>query len=211
MTKECNDKAALRKGHGPGGGEFKATIKPRLSTAPPSAGAAKFLPGYGGFVPGQRFMFETSEGTLARTWAPRTPEHSAMGGGHVTGGSYKPSKPRVKLPVDKHIIGYTGNLPGYQNHIEISYSRIARGIEDGSMRNKPTEHREGVFNPSSASSMKVSIAKPPPEYKLPGYTGYIPQTKYTFEQRYSTSVEMAKKGVVGGAGYRMVNPNVNPN
>merc|ERR1719199_92189 len=96
VTKHCYERQAQsRGGHGPSAEaeKFQPSVKPRLQTAPPGAGATKFLPGYGGFVPGQRFMFETSEGTLARTWAPRVPEHSAMSGGGVRPGAYKPSKP----------------------------------------------------------------------------------------------------------------------
>lgn len=183
---------------------FSPQVKPRLNTAPPGAGATKFLPGYGGFVPGQRFMFETSEGTLARTWAPRVPEHSAMGGGGVRPGAYKPSKPRVRLPIDKHIIGYTGNLPGYHNHIEKSYSKIARGLEDGTLRNPQANPEAPTFNPADTKSMAMVHAKPPPEYKLPGYTGYVPQAKYCFEQRFSTAVDAAREGRIGGASYRLM-------
>eukprot|EP00656_Telonema_subtile_P043114 TRINITY_DN49518_c0_g1_i1.p1 TRINITY_DN49518_c0_g1~~TRINITY_DN49518_c0_g1_i1.p1 ORF type:complete len:231 (-),score=34.62 TRINITY_DN49518_c0_g1_i1:413-1105(-) len=50
------------------------------SHAGPSAGeAAKYLPGYQGYVPGGRFQFECSEGHLAKTWAPRSPIHGAAG------------------------------------------------------------------------------------------------------------------------------------
>merc|ERR1711871_1846317 len=84
--------------------QFHANVKPRLHTAPPNAGA-KFLPGYGGYIPGQRFKFETSEGTLARTWAPRRPDTHSADGKLAT--SWKPAKPRVKLANDKYIVGYT--------------------------------------------------------------------------------------------------------
>merc|ERR1711935_252153 len=84
-----------KKGHSSGEQNFAANIKPRLNTAPPGAGASKFLPGYGGFVPGQRFKFETSEGTLAKTWAPRRPIETA-GGGTVSG-PYKAAQPRPKM------------------------------------------------------------------------------------------------------------------
>merc|ERR1712086_1055575 len=116
-----------------------------------------------------------------------------MGNGVVSPGLYKPSKPRVRAPVDKHIIGYTGNLPGYQNQIEISYSRIARGIDSGELRPKQIELPAGSMGAMSGKMATVH-AKPPPEYKLPGYTGYTPQAKYCFEQRYSSVVDAAHAG-----------------
>jgi len=176
---------------------FVPNVKPRTANAPSGTGA-KFLPGYGGFIPGQRFKFETSEGTLAKTWAPRRPMTESLGGNY--GQYYTPAKARPKLRNDKYIVGYTGALPGYQNQIEQSYSRIARGVETGAYKPMP------ITAPADMSSqpnyMQKVMPQAPPEYKLPGYTGYIPRQKYTFEQRYSASVDAAKEGIVGGAGFR---------
>jgi len=58
-----------------------------------------------------------------------------------------------------------------------------------------------------SGKMATVHAKPPPEYKLPGYTGYTPQAKYCFEQRYSSVVDAAHAGITGGAGYRLMDPN----
>merc|ERR1711939_1228930 len=84
VTRECYEKVQNKlSGYGAHPStpqNFAPNVKPRLHTAPPGAGAAKFLPGYGGFVPGQRFKFETSEGTLAKTWAPRKPDAHATRG-----------------------------------------------------------------------------------------------------------------------------------
>jgi len=204
VTKSCYERqremAANPHHHGDGG--FRANVKPRLQTAP-GPGAAKFLPGYGGFVPGQRFKFETSEGTLAKTWAPRRgAEHHGSG---LISSSYKPPKPRMKMRQDKYIVGYTGQLPGGQGEIEKSYARIARGVETGDIRPMATsEHPNAGSMAGISSSNYVQKAMPsaPPDYKLPGYTGYIPQVKYTFEQRYSAGVDAARSGVTGGAGFR---------
>lgn len=196
---EASDKRIKNYGqHGNNGQSFVANTKPRGHTAPPGTGASKFLPGYGGFVPGERFKFETSEGTLAKTWAPRRPDtHS---GGGLLNSSYKAAKPRPKLANDKYIIGYTGQLPGFQNQIEQSFARVARGVESGLYKPTPTLSPNGVMAPASYTHKAMPHA--PPDYKLPGYTGYIPQVKYTFEQRYSASTDSAKNGVTGGAGYR---------
>merc|ERR1711871_60103 len=203
VTRKCYDQMDKRKGLGHGSGNeqpsFAANSKPRLHTAPPGAGAAKFLPGYGGFIPGCRFKFETSEGTLAKTWAPRRPD--THGGGSVIRGNYQAAKPRPKLHNDKYIIGYTGQLPGAQNQIELSYARVARGVENGTFKPVPTViEKAGAMAPPSYTHKAMPTA--PPDYKLPGYTGYIPQVKYTFEQRYSASTDSAAAGITGGAGYR---------
>merc|ERR1711907_259294 len=177
---------------------FKPNIKPRMQTAP-TGGAAKFLPGYGGFIPGQRFKFETSEGTLAKTWAPRRPLTGSLGGDF--GQFYSPPKARAKLRNDKYIVGYTGTLPGYQGQIEQSYSRIARGVEDGTYKPHPITAPTSMGSGTSNYTAKV-MPTASPEYKLPGYTGYVPREKYTFEQRYSAACDAAKEGIVGGAGFR---------
>lgn len=203
VTRECYDKSDDRRSHygnHASGQNFSPNVKPRLHTAPPGFGAAKFLPGYGGFVPGQRFKFETSEGTLAKTWAPRRPDtHS---GGGLLGSSYKPPRPRPKMRNDKYIVGYTGQLPGYQAEIEQSYSRIARAVETGTIRPDMKLQVPPGGTMSSPSYAHKTMPTAPPDYKLPGYTGYVPQMKYTFEQRYSSSADSAKAGVTGGAGFR---------
>merc|ERR1711998_778016 len=128
VTRNCYDQLEKRVkgyGHHAMGQNFAPNVKPRLHTAPPGAGASKFLPGYGGFIPGQRFKFETSEGTLAKTWAPRRPDTQSAGG--LISSSYQAAKPRPKMANDKYIIGYTGQLPGAQSQIELSYARVARG------------------------------------------------------------------------------------
>jgi len=164
----------------------------------PSGGGSKFLPGYGGFIPGERFKFETSEGTLAKTWAPRRPMTESLGGNY--GQFYTPAKARNKLRNDKYIVGYTGSLPGANAQIEQSYSRIARGVENGTY--KPVPLTAPPQMGTSANYMHKTMPTAPPDYKLPGYTGYIPREKYTFEQRYSAAVDAAKEGIVGGAGFR---------
>lgn len=202
VTRDCYDKMEQRvKGYGKHDQtqNFAPNVKPRLHSAPPGFGASKFLPGYGGFIPGQRFKFETSEGTLAKTWAPRRPDTHSADGKLAT--SWKPAKPRVKLANDKYIIGYTGQLPGYQNQIELSYSRIARGVENGKFLPTPTSYVP-AGNFAAASYTHKTMPTAPPDYKLPGYTGYVPQVKYTFEQRYSASTDSASAGITGGAGYR---------
>merc|ERR1711959_54613 len=117
VTKQCfaEQKAraatASQRHAGSGQPAFSPTVKPRFATAPPGEGAAKFLPGYGGFIPGMRFKFETSEGTLARSWAPRRPVTEASRDGGF-GHNYSPVKSRPKARNDKYIIGYTGHLSG---------------------------------------------------------------------------------------------------
>lgn len=201
VTRDCFNNHADKVSHYgevPKNQPFSANIKPRTACAP-SGGGAKFLPGYGGFIPGQRFKFETSEGTLAKTWAPRRPMTESLGDNY--GQYYQSAKPRPKLRNDKYIVGYTGSLPGYQNQIEQSYSRIARGVETGVYTPKPITAPAVEVN-SQPNYMHKIMPSAPPEYKLPGYTGYIPRQKYTFEQRYSASVDAAKEGIVGGAGFR---------
>merc|ERR1712054_548229 len=73
---------------------FRPNLRPRMNSAP-SGGGSKFLPGYGGFIPGERFKFETSEGTLAKTGAPRRPMTESLGGNY--GQFYTPAKARNKL------------------------------------------------------------------------------------------------------------------
>merc|ERR1711988_1363187 len=200
VTRDCFSNHAERVSHygqQPNSQPFVPNVKPRTAAAPSGAGA-KFLPGYGGFIPGQRFKFETSEGTLAKTWAPRRPMTESLGGNY--GQYYSPAKARPKLRNDKYIVGYTGSLPGYQNQIEKSYSRIARGVETGDYTPVPITAPPGEV--SQPNYMHKVMPSAPPDYKLPGYTGYIPRQKYTFEQRYSASVDAAKGGIVGGAGFR---------
>jgi len=202
VTRNCFDKHAekvQRYGAVPNSQPFQPMVKPRLASAPPGAGAAKFLPGYGGYIPGERFKFETSEGTLAVTWAPRRPAQCSAGGRIAN--SYTAAQPRPKLRNDKYIVGYTGCLPGANQQIEQTYPRVARGVETGVYKPLPTTAPAGTFG-SSPNYMHKTMPSAPPDYKLPGYSGYIPREKYTFEQRYSASVDAAKEGIVGGAGFR---------
>jgi hypothetical protein len=103
---------------------------------------------------------------------------------------------------DKYIIGYTGALPGYQGEIEQSYARIARGVELGDIKPHGPNVPQGNVVGGGSNYMHKTMLTAPPDYKLPGYTGYIPQQKYTFEQRYSSSADAARAGITGGAGFR---------
>merc|ERR1712159_550279 len=173
VTRDCFTNHADKVSHygqQPNSQPFVPNVKPRTAAAP-SGGGAKFLPGYGGFIPGQRFKFETSEGTLAKTWAPRRPMTESLGGNY--GQHYTPAKARNKLRNDKYIVGYTGSLPGANAQIEQSYSRIARGVENGTY--KPVPLTAPPQMGTSANYMHKTMPTAPPDYKLPGYTGYIPR------------------------------------
>merc|ERR1712146_715928 len=124
-------------------------------------------------------------------------------GGGLIANSYralnKSNRPKPIAP--KHITGYTGQLPGAMGQIEKTYTRIARECENGLYKPQPVSFG-GTFAPNTTSYSHKPVSHAPPDYKLPGYTGYIPQVKYTFEQRYSASTDSAAAGITGGAGYR---------
>jgi len=166
--------------------EFRPMGSMRAATAP-HVEPPRFLPGYQGYVPQVRFTFECSEGTLAKTWGSKSPINGIHGGGSFTPCKYNPQKERFKPRMDKYTTGYTGHLPKATAQIEQSYARIARGVETNEF-DKPVAQGNTEFQRMQAAYKPKEAAERLPDYKLPGYTGFIPQTNFTFEKRYSESV-----------------------
>jgi len=180
-----NNQLNRPQGHQPREREFRPMGSIRAASAP-HVEAPRFLPGYQGYVPGVRFTFECSEGTLSKSWGTKTPINGIPGGGAFAPCNYNPQKERFKPRMDKYTTGYTGHLPKAGGQIERSYARIARGVEmsefDHAIQGKQDVQRmHAAYKPKEATERL-------PDYKLPGYTGFIPQTSFQFEKRYSESV-----------------------
>eukprot|EP00657_Telonema_sp_P-1_P012064 TRINITY_DN823_c0_g1_i1.p1 TRINITY_DN823_c0_g1~~TRINITY_DN823_c0_g1_i1.p1 ORF type:complete len:109 (+),score=22.27 TRINITY_DN823_c0_g1_i1:290-616(+) len=86
--------------------------------------------------------------------------------------------------MDKYTIGYTGHLPKAEAQIERSYPRIARSVELGQLRPPPEDTVVEFASPKYRQAKKHVMT----DYKLPGYTGFVPQNNFQFEKRFSTSV-----------------------
>eukprot|EP00658_Telonema_sp_P-2_P028047 TRINITY_DN21571_c0_g1_i1.p1 TRINITY_DN21571_c0_g1~~TRINITY_DN21571_c0_g1_i1.p1 ORF type:complete len:254 (+),score=48.96 TRINITY_DN21571_c0_g1_i1:194-955(+) len=160
-------------------GSMRAAIAPPID--PP-----KFLPGCQIHIPQVRFTFECSEGTLAKTWGPRNPaSNNNNTPSKLAPVAYSPAKERFRPRMDKYIGGYCGHLPRAEQQIEKSYARIARGVELGAF-DLPTQTMDrttakDLYRPKERNASMH-------DYKLPGYSGYVPQTMYQFEKRYSQAV-----------------------
>jgi len=164
--------------------EFRATggIRAKTSGIPEPP---KYLPGYQGFVPQVRFTYEMSEGNLAKSWAPRVPING-MPAGDKESMNYTPMKERFKPRQDKYTIGYTGHLQKADAQIEKSFARIARGCEN---KEYDEPQHGGATVPGMAAYKPYNMHKEAmPDYKLPGYTGFVPQNNFTFEKRFSQTV-----------------------
>merc|ERR1712166_1197407 len=142
---------------------------------------------YQGYVPQGRFKFECSDGALASSWAPHSPSGlpATRDIGRCT---YNPVKERFKPRMDKYTIGYTGHLPKAEAQIEQSYARIARGVELNQFGEPVQGSGPTVPGMSSYKPYNTGSKDPMPDYKLPGYTGFVPQNNFQFEKRYSQTV-----------------------
>lgn len=189
---EARDADILSRAAGARQRSFNPSLRSARAQTSPQVEPARYLVGYAGYVPQCRFTFECSEGTLAKTWAPRTPINGLPGPGTQNPCLYSPAKEKYKPRQDKYIIGYKGFLPGAQGQIEKSYARVARNVELGRGEGPRTEELlqpkpRAAYNPKTPPTQSIQ------DYKLPGYTGFVPQNNFQFEKRYSQTVVDAGK------------------
>jgi len=102
--------------------------------------------------------------------------------------NYAPMKERFKPRMDKYTIGYTGHLQKADAQIEQSFARIARGVELNQFGEPVQGSGPTVPGMSSYKPYNTGSKDPMPDYKLPGYTGFVPQNNFQFEKRYSQTV-----------------------
>ncbi|KAJ3332964.1 hypothetical protein HDU76_012461 [Blyttiomyces sp. JEL0837] len=107
-------------------------------------------------------------------------------GGNGGGGNGGPYKMAAKHPEKTFISGYTGFVPRLQNHFGEPYSSsVRRAIDEfTSPRPKHDPYSESTRPPVEVK--QVNRTQP-----IPGFTGFIPGSKYGFATTFGKTTEIA--------------------